>query len=302
MSLAIKLVNVTRSYGSNLALRGVSLELEAGNFYILLGKNGAGKSTLMRLLMRYEMPDTGSGTVLGQPIDSESDAFNLEIGYVSESLDYHLPLRMNKLFSYFAEIYPRWDRAIFEGMLRELRIDLNKHFRELSRGQKMQVAFAAAAAIQPKLLILDEITAVLDANARAFFMDYLGRFTRQGGTVVMATNIVSEVQNYANHMILMHDGLVSLDVPVRDLSKLFLKIRRAQNEPHPIFNTTDCVEVALNSDGSTSHIVSRELSQKFEVPERLHDYRGITAEEIFIYFTRGGFHDQHHFLGEVDVA
>jgi hypothetical protein len=103
-------------------------------------------------------------------------------------------------------------------------------------------------------------------------------------------------------MILMHDGRVSLDVPVRDLSKLFLKIRRAQSEQHPIFDTTDCVEVALNSDGSTSHIVSRELSEKFEVPERLHDYRGITAEEIFIYFTRGGFHDQHHFIGEVDVA
>ena len=302
MSLAIKLVNVTKSYGSNHALRGVSLELESGQFYILLGKNGAGKSTLMRLLMRYEMPDAGTGLVLGEPIDSERDDFNLEIGYVSEALDYHLPLRMNKLFSYFAEIYPRWEQKIFENMLRELRIDLTKQFRELSRGQKMQVAFAAAAAIQPRLLILDEITAVLDANARAFFMDYLGRFTRQGGTVVMATNIVSEVQNYANHMILMHDGRVSLDVPVRELSRLFVKVRRAPDEQHPVFSSAECVEVALNSDGSTSHIVSRQLADKFALPARLHDSRGITAEEIFIYFTRGGFHDQHHFIGEVDVA
>ena len=91
-------------------------------------------------------------------------------------------------------------------------------------------------------------------------------------------------------------------MPVRQLSQLFLKVRRAPNEQHPIFNSPECVEVALNSDGSTSHIVSRELSGTFDVPERLHDYRGITAEEIFIYFTRGGFHDQHHFIGEVDVA
>jgi ABC-2 type transport system ATP-binding protein len=287
MNWAIELDNVTKYYGSNAALKGVNLKLEAGRFYILLGKNGAGKSTLMRLLMRYEIPDSGTGSVLGRSLESESDDFNLEIGYVSEALDYQLPMRMKQLFSYFAEIYPNWDQNLFEGMLRELKIDLNRRFKELSRGQKMQVAFAAAAAIRPKLLVLDEITAVLDANARGFFMDYLGRFVRQGGTVVMATNIVSEVQNYANHMILMHDGHVSLDVPVSELSKLFVKIRRRDNDQHPAFEQSS-VEVSLNSDGSTSHILTRAEAGRLGVPDALYDYRGITAEEIFIYFTRGG--------------
>jgi ABC-2 type transport system ATP-binding protein len=288
MSTAIELKEITKHYGSSSALRGVSLMIEQGKFYILLGKNGAGKSTLMRILMRYEMPDSGSGLVLGEPLDSERDEFNLDVGYVSEALDYQLPMRMKQLFSYFAELYPRWDQTLFESMLRELRIDLSRHFKELSRGQKMQVAFAAAAAIHPKILVLDEITAVLDANARGFFMDYLGRFVRKGGTVVMATNIVSEVQNHADHMILLHEGRVSLDVPVTELPKLFVKVRRPMGLSHPIFGSNECVEVALNSDGSTSYIASGELATKLDLPAALRDHRGITAEEIFIFFTRRG--------------
>lgn len=288
MKIAVELTNISKYYGSSRALQNVSLQFREGGFYILLGKNGAGKSTLMKVLMRYETPDSGSGTVLGFPLESESNDFNLEIGYVSEALDYHLPLRMNRLFSYFSEIYPKWDQSLFEGVLHELKIDLKKHFRELSRGQKMQVAFSAAIAIHPKLLLLDEITAVLDANARGFFMGYLGKFVRSGGTVVMATNIVSEVQNYADHMVLLHDGSVSLDVPVSDLSKLFLKIRCRPGERHRVCDEKACVEVSLNSDGSASYIVGRDVAVSYEIPQQLLDHRGITAEEIFVYFTRRG--------------
>lgn len=286
MTPAIELRNISKFYGKNQALKGVSLSLRPGGFYILLGKNGAGKSTLMRILMRYEPPDEGHGTVLGQPLESESDGFNLQIGYVSEAIDYVLPLKMKKLFAYFAEIYPDWDQKLFEGVLAELRIDLNKHFRELSRGQKMQVAFAAAIAIRPKILLLDEITAVLDANARGFFMDYLGKFTREGGTVVMATNIVSEVQNHANHVVLLSDGKVSLDSSFTELPDRFVKIRRKPGDRTAIFDDGECIDVALNSDGSTSHIVTREVAARFRLAPDLIDHRGITAEEIFIYFTR----------------
>lgn len=286
MSPTITLKNISKHYGSQRALNSVSLEFHGGGFYVLLGKNGAGKSTLMRILMRYEQPDEGTGTILGAPLESDDDKLNLDIGYVSEALEIALPLRLNRLFSQFSEIYPRWDQKLFEGMLSELRIDLNKYFRELSRGQKMQVAFAAALAIHPKVLLLDEITAVLDANARSFFMDYLNRFTRNNGTVVMATNIVSEVQNFANHMVLLHNGHVNLDIPFSDLSKRFVKIRRRPNDNAALFSDKECVEVCLNSDGSTSHVMPRELADRNTLSPDVLDNRGITAEDIFIYFTR----------------
>jgi ABC-2 type transport system ATP-binding protein len=288
MSLAVDLRGITKFYGAHGALKDVTMALEAGHFYILLGKNGAGKSTLMRLLMRYEVADRGLGRVLGESLECERDEFNQNVGFVSEALDYQLPMRMRTLFSYFEEIYPRWDRKLFESLLGELHIDLNRYFKELSRGQKMQVAFAAAAAVRPKLLILDEITSVLDANARGFFMDYLGAFVREGGTVVMATNIVSEVQNYADHVILLHEGTVSLNVAVAELPKLFVKVRHLPQDMHPLFDHAECVEVALNSDGSTSAVASVELARSFNLPPSFIDHRGITAEEIFIYFTRRG--------------
>lgn len=283
---AIELKNISKSYGGNHALKNVSLSLRPGELYVLLGKNGAGKSTLMRVLMRYEPIDSGSGRILGRDLHDESDDFNLEIGYVSEAIDYVLPLKMKKLFTYFARIYPRWDQRLFESLLSELRIDLGKYFRELSRGQKMQVAFAAALAIRPKILLLDEITAVLDANARSFFMGYLGDFTRQGGTVVMATNIVSEVQNHAGHLVMLGDGQVNLDVPVSRLPALFVKVRRLPEDPNPAFRSPDCVEVGVNSDGSFSYVLPREGFEGRGFPADCLDHRGITAEDIFIYYTR----------------
>jgi ABC-2 type transport system ATP-binding protein len=283
----IQLQKISKSFGRNIVLKDVSLKLEQGKFYALLGKNGAGKSTLMRIIMRYEQADAGEGWIFNKSLDDDADELNLQIGYVSEALDYLLPVKIEKLFSHFGGIYPKWDQGVFDNVLRHLRIDQTKYFRELSRGQKMQVALAAAIAIRPKLIVLDEITAVLDASARSYFMNYLGKFTKEGGTVLMATNIVSEVQHYADHMILIDEGRVKLDLPLSEVSKMFCKLRKQFGREHDVFKDDTCVEVGINSDKSTSYLISADRVQKYRFADEIYDNRGVTAEELFIYYTRG---------------
>lgn len=195
-----------KSYGKQSVLNQLSFQLEEGKFYALLGKNGAGKSTLLKILLRVELPTSGTTHICGHSLEEDHGDQNQSIGYVSESLDYTFPLSVQKLFTHFKHFYPNWDQSLFDLILQTLRLDPSKIFLQLSRGQKMQVAFAAALAMQPKIVFLTEITAVLDASARSYFMKLLGQFTKNGGTVLMATNLVTEVQHYADYLLLLDNA------------------------------------------------------------------------------------------------
>lgn len=285
-SSLIQLQKVSKSFGGNVVLKDINLSLAPGKFYALLGRNGAGKSTLMKIIMRYEQPDKGEAWIFDMPLSGDYGEINRQIGYVSESLEYTLPLKIKQIFTHYAQIYPTWDQELFTSFLSQLRIDTNKYFRELSRGQKMQVSFAAAVAIRPRLIVLDEITAVLDANARRIVMNYLGGFVEEGGTVLMATNIVSEVQHFADHLILIDNGNIKFDHAIADIAKTFKKVRKKLGNENEVFRDPTCVEVGLNSDSSTSHLLSAEAAMRYQLTEDIADHRGITAEEIFIYYTR----------------
>jgi ABC-2 type transport system ATP-binding protein len=282
----ISLTQVSKTFDTSPVLQNITLNLQPGKFYALLGKNGSGKSTLMRILMGYEHPDAGSCSVLGRDLGRDSSARNFDVGYVSENLDYQVQLNVRALFKHLSGLYPKWDQKIFESILQTLGLDQSKYFRQLSRGQKMQVAFAGILASKPRLICLDEITAVLDANARSYFMSYLGQFVKEGGTVLMATNIVSEVQHFADHIILLEANQIRLDIPLTEIPKMFCKVRKKFGEKQAIFDDPSCIEVSLNSDNSTSHLLLREAAAKYTLEEGLLDKRGVTAEELFIYYTK----------------
>jgi len=286
MNYAIKTEGLTKYYGASPVIEDISFTVEPGTFFALVGKNGVGKSTLMRVLMRFESPNKGQGWVFGKDLSKDHSDFNANVGYVSESLDYAVPTSLKNFFKYYRQLYPNWDNALFERVLKEMGISTDSQFRNLSRGQRMQVAFSAALASHPKLLLLDEITSVMDANARSFFMHYLGNFTKQGGTVLMATNIIYEVQHFAQQVLLLHEGRARLNCPVSDIAKNFLKLRRMPNTSDPVFADPDCSEVTLNSDGSSSHVIPVGAAAPYANAMKLQDKRGITIEETFIYLTR----------------
>jgi len=207
-SPAVELRGVHKRYGRNHVLRGVSLALQAGTFTLLVGRNGAGKSTLLRILGRREPADAGTGALLGRPLDADLAEHGRDVAFVSEATDYAVPLPLGAFFERFPEIQPGWDWASFEGSMRTLKLDLARSFSTLSRGQRMQVACAAALAGKPRVLLLDEITAVLDTHARPYFVDAFAALCQGGGTVLMATNIVSEVRDAAHGLLRIEEGTV----------------------------------------------------------------------------------------------
>ena len=288
MANLIQITEVSKSYYGKTVLENVSLGINGGVFYALLGKNGAGKSTLMRVLMRHEAPDSGGGLAFGIPFSGNDQSVNHQIAYVSENIDIHTPRSIESFFKGYGKFFRSWDHSLFEGFIQRFKVDPQKRYQELSRGQRMQVVFSAAVASQPKVLFLDEITSVLDASARAYVMDYLGGFCKAGGAVVMATNLVSEVERYVDHIWWLDNKRILINQAVKDLKNQYVKLRRVLGEDHPVFHKPHCVSVGVNSDGSESYVM---IKQKFEAArpenaEALFDRRALSAEELFIYLTR----------------
>jgi ABC-2 type transport system ATP-binding protein len=267
---AIQLSDIRKKYGGSEVLKGASLTLAKGHFYALVGPNGAGKSTLMRVLARHEAPNSGAGTILGLSILMDNGDLNARIGYVSETFSPALPIPIKGFFANYRRFYPRWNQELFDEAIAYLGVSPDSSFSRLSRGQKMQI---------------DEITSVLDAKARSYFMNIFSNFVKEGGTVLMATNIVSEIHHHADHLVLLENGKVRLNEPIPTLARRFRKLRKPKDVENEIFHDSDCVYVGINSDNSTSFVVTLETFTRFELPETVLDSAEVTAEEAFIYFT-----------------
>jgi ABC-2 type transport system ATP-binding protein len=208
---AISIQGISKSYFNKPVLENISFDLEAGRFYALIGANGAGKSTLLRILRRIETPDKGDGTVSGFQLSNDDADFGLDVGYASESVALPFWTSVRAYFETVRSLYPRWDQKLLDQMTEQFGLDLDKNFGQLSRGQRMQALFLYCMAIRPKILILDEVTSVLDSRVRPLALDFCKKFAEGGGTIVMATNLVFEVQGFAHQGIYLsaHKAVVS---------------------------------------------------------------------------------------------
>lgn len=280
----IKIRNLSKSFYSNKVLENVDLEIQEGKLTTLLGENGSGKSTLLNILSGYELPDEGSVTYNGVSLNEVSFPFKHDIFFVHEKIDYTLSMTVKEYVSLLKNQIPNWDDGLFRKMVKDRKIDLNNNFQSLSRGQKMQVALMIGLASRPKVLLLDEITSVIDVYGRKYFLDLLEKFVSQGNTVVMTTNIINELEFYTDNLVVIKNRKIVLDKNVDDIPGHFIKIRNPGNSDHPVFSLKSCVWSGINSDRSVSYILPVGLYKEQNVPDELLDRRKSTLEDVFIYY------------------
>lgn len=280
----LKISNITKKYNDNLVLDNISLNLPRGCFITLLGKNGSGKSTLMKLITGEELTDSGLITFNKENIQKLNFTSTKTIGFVNESLEYLVPYNFRKFVDVLKAGYPKWDEDYFEYLVSARGIDLEQNFMSYSRGQKMQLALIINLAANFEYLLLDEITSVMDVYGRKFFLDELKKHTIKGGTVVMSSNIISELEYYTDQVIILKDRGIKLNSNSRDISIDFVKVRKLRGDTNPIFNDPKVVWAGLNSDFSVSYIIPKNLFDSSNLPATLLDKRKITLEDVFIYY------------------
>lgn len=200
----IRATDISRQLG-NFQLGPVSLELEPGLVYALVGPNGSGKTTLFRTLMGLVRPDSGSVERFGAPVAVDDPAQTQRIAYVPEALIGHDAWKMHEINELYRRSYPNFD-------LRALKhhqegVDLHQKFSELSKGLQRRAMLGVALASQPDVLLFDEPTDGIDPFARqdllASFAEYMEGEDR---TMLLATHNLEDVRRVADVVIVLENG------------------------------------------------------------------------------------------------
>jgi osmoprotectant transport system ATP-binding protein len=221
----IQLNAVTKRYGAEVAVRDVSLDVQAERTTVLIGPSGSGKSTLLRLMIGLTQPDGGTVRVDGQRL-TEANVRTLRhrMGYVIQEggLFPHLTGRANAalLARHLGWSQDRIDARIDELIeLVQLAPDrLSQYPSELSGGQRQRVSLMRALMLDPDVLLLDEPLGALDPMIRADLQDDLRAiFRRLGKTVVFVTHDIGEAGFFGDHAVLLHDGAIEQQGPMSAL-------------------------------------------------------------------------------------
>lgn len=222
---AVQIRDLGVRYGRTQALHQVSLSVEAGQVYALLGRNGSGKTSLVRCLLGHQKPETGGVDLFGEGVWHHRAALMHRVGVVAEEPDAPPAMTARQLVRFCAGLYPAWDGAATDARLGRFQIPLDTPFGKLSRGQKAQLSLALALGPSPRLLVLDDPTLGLDPVARREVYDeLLGDLAERGTTVVITTHDLAGIEGIADRVGILHQGWLLVDAPVEDLKARWRKV------------------------------------------------------------------------------
>jgi ABC-2 type transport system ATP-binding protein len=223
--IVIKTENLTKRFGSFIAVNEISFEVYSGEIFGFLGANGAGKTTAMRMLCGLSIPSSGTAAIAGFNIYKQTEAIKKNIGYMSQKFSLYEDLTVMENIRFFGAIYGLSDKQIKEksDMLIEqlgFKNEIKKLVGSLPLGWKQKLAFSVAIIHEPKIVFLDEPTGGVDPVTRRQFWDLIYHASDKGITIFVTTHYMDEAE-YCNRISMMVDGEIkALDSPA-NLKKKF---------------------------------------------------------------------------------
>jgi ABC-2 type transport system ATP-binding protein len=195
--IAIDVEGLTKSFGSRVVVRDLTMQVPKGEIYGFLGPNGSGKTTTLRMLCGLLTPDSGRGTCLGFDILTQADEIKRDVGYMTQRFSLYTDLSIRENLEFVARVYgvPNPKEAATDAIHRlglEGRAD--QLAGELSGGWKQRLALGACILPQPRLLLLDEPTAGVDPKARREFWEEIHKLAAEGITVLVSTHYMDEAE------------------------------------------------------------------------------------------------------------
>ncbi len=228
----IEIKNLTRRFGDKVALDDVTVSVERGIVYGLVGENGAGKTTLIKHILGLLRAKTGRVEVFGMDPTADPAGVLVRIGYLSEDRDLPEWMRIDELLRYNEPFYPNWDMAYANELCEMFELDKSQKIKSLSRGQRARTGLLAALAHRPDLLLLDEPSSGLDPVVRR---DILGAIIRtvaqEGRTVLFSSHLLDEVERVADHVTMMHCGKIVLSDSLDNVKRSHHRLTIRFDEP-----------------------------------------------------------------------
>ena len=244
--IAVKVDNLTRTFGDFVAVDHISLEVAKGEIFGFLGPNGAGKSTTIRMLCGLLLPSGGEGTVGGYNIITQSEEIKQSIGYMSQKFSLYDDLTVEENINFFSGIYSvpgskkelRKNWALEMAGLREKRGALTK---TLPGGFKQRLALGCAILHEPPILFLDEPTSGVDPVSRRNFWAMIYDLARGGTTIFVTTHYMDEA-DYCDRLALIYRGRIIAEGAPNELRRRYMTRDVLEIEADPLVSAMEALE------------------------------------------------------------
>ncbi len=218
MGVPIQCTNLRKTYDGKVeAVRGLSLQIEAGECFGLLGPNGAGKTTTIEILEGLLVPTSGEVRIFGQTWNENPRQLREWIGISLQETRLSERLNVRETIELFASFYsePRPAADVLEDL--ELTEKADAWVGKLSGGQKQRLAVATALVGNPRILFLDEPTTGLDPQSRRQLWDIIRAFQKKGGTVLLTTHYMDEAERLCDRLAIVDHGVIIAEGTPSDL-------------------------------------------------------------------------------------
>jgi len=304
--IVLETEDLTKYYGSTLAVDHLDLKIPRGCICGFVGRNGAGKTTAIKLMLGLLNPTAGSSRLLGCDSAALTPAIRQRIGYVAEGHRLFRWMSIAAIEKFQRAFFPKqWDHKFFADMIEYFGLSKKQKIKHLSNGQRAQVSLALALAPNPELLIMDDPTRGLDAAIRRQFLEgIIQLIMRQGRTVLFSSHILGDVERVADQIAVIDKGVLrancSLEqfrtavkkatlsfedsAPVEVNIDGLLYCRRSEKELELILVGADdekIAEWAKSAGAENYHIVKMNLEDQFiEFTAPAHRRRLFQWEEI----------------------
>lgn len=219
---AVTLNNVTKRYGKVEALQGVSLSVESGELFGIIGPDGAGKTSLFRILTTLLLADSGTATVCGLDVVKDYKAIRRRVGYMPGRFSLYQDLTVEENLNFFATVFHTTieeNYDLVKDIYRQIEPFRKRRAGALSGGMKQKLALSCALIHKPDVLFLDEPTTGVDPVSRKEFWEMLRRLKEQGITIIASTPIIDEARQ-CDRIAFINEGRIhGIDTPERILEQ-----------------------------------------------------------------------------------
>ena len=290
----IEVKNVTKKYGSTIAVDNISFDVKYGEVVGFLGPNGAGKSTTMNMITGFIEPTNGQIIINGNDISKKPRKAKREIGYMPENIPLYYELTAKEFITYMAELkmVKRNERKQeVEKVINEMGLDevQNKLIRNLSRGYKQRVSMAGALVGNPDVIILDEPTVGLDPKQISDIRNLIKELGKKH-TVILSSHILSEVSQICERVIIINKGkIIAIDTPenleksARKKNGILVTVEDGKSHMNNLKDKiSEIDEIKLikdNEDGTKQYLITS--SSEIDLRKKLFEI--LPKEEIVIF-------------------
>jgi ABC-2 type transport system ATP-binding protein len=284
-NLAVQLTGVGKDY-RYFSLQDVHLEIPDGQIVGFIGPNGAGKSTTIRILLGLIHQDRGDVRVLGHAMPAEQVAAKWDVGFASEDMRLYETVTLEWHMRFIRKIFPRWDEAYAQLLLKRFDLRPDQKIKGLSHGQRVKATLLLVLARRPKLLVLDEPTTGLDPVARHEVLRELTDVMRDDGrSVLFSSHNTQDVEQISDQITFIDRGRI---IDSSDKETFLDRWRRIRVElpsgiQLPALSGVIDVQQSGRLAVATTNAYDSRLPHAYEAAGiRVQMVENMTLEEIFV--------------------